>query len=246
MTDKSTRGMMIPYASSHLTFAEYAVNKTKEMESEYTENPDYSSSKIHNAKSDEQVQLEEEYMSIAMYAGISSIAYLNSYIHEVYYDEIGIIDDVTGDLDFDSEPEWRCDLKEYHEDEQNNFHCKPTLEKYQTLLKIIDRGEFNKGKGIYQHAQRLIKFRNYFTHYQTEPYPPAHEVDHIEHSVGSSLQGLFNENPMFNERMPCFPYYFLSHGFARWAVEKAKKFTAKFHRISQIKPLPMPATKHIV
>lgn len=232
-------------ASAHLLFTEFAVEKTREMEGDYENSSEYSA-EPDGPKSSNQLRLEQTHDSLAMYAGISSIAYLDAHINEFYYDHIELHDDRYDIHEYKPESEWQHMLKKYYEVEGDDFYYKPTLEKYQTILILIGEDTFDKGAVPFQHISTLVDFRNYFIHYQTERYKSYGQVDEIEHRIGNALQGMFDLNPMAYEGLPFFPDHCLSHGFAEWEFEYSKEFVVDFYEMVPAEPFPVPATKHVL
>lgn len=247
MSDDDKKGMSQSIAARHLVAAEYFSEQAGEMEEEFEENDQYTLS-IDSPKSEDQLNHELVYESLAIYSVISSVAYLDSHIHELYHKHLEILDDeypIPSDQFVVSDSRFVEMLGKYQEIEGDDFFYKPTLDKYQSFLVLAGKETFNSGEMPYQNIKTVIKLRNYFIHYQTEYYPQYTESEHIEHSIGSALQGKFALNPMANDRLPFFPDHCLSHGLSQWALEESKEFITEFYTKADIHPFPTPATRHI-
>lgn len=99
----------------------------------------------------------------------------------------------------------------------------PTLQKYDLLLKVCKLPAYDQGKQPYQSVQTLRLFRDYLVHYKLDP-----------QLVGTTGK---LELRMTNEKIKpapttglVFPYNFLSHSSAEWAVYTALNFVDDFHK----------------
>lgn len=158
---------------------------------------------------------------------ISSVAFLESTINEIYSDSL------------DQKPEQHPILSQLDSDSLNkiihiqnvlNLKFLSILEKYQFFLILLNKAEFDKGKNPYQDTNVLIKLRNDLVHYNPEWIDANDEpTENKPHRYESALIGRFEENLfMKSSGNPFYPYKCLGYGCADWAVTTAKNFVAKF------------------
>lgn len=102
------------------------------------------------------------------------------------------------------------------------------LQKYQLLLVFGSVSPFNKGEYPYQEVNTLRRLRNYFVHFEPEEWVSKSDEPNIEHKIGSSLQGKFNDNPLAGPSQPNFPHKMLSYGCTKWAILTSVDFADQF------------------
>lgn len=100
------------------------------------------------------------------------------------------------------------------------------LDKYQKILTICGKNEFQKGSQPYQSVNLLVRLRNGLVHYKPESFNNDDQCQ-----LYQSLRGKFLENPMFQgSGNPFFPDKCLGSGCALWGVESAKSFADEFFK----------------
>ena len=109
-----------------------------------------------------------------------------------------------------------------------------TLDKYQAILTLSEAERFDKGAMPYQDAYTLTRLRNYFIHFKPEMY--EYNQKEVQHSLGSALEGKYDQNPLAEDYEPYFPHKALSHGCTGWAIECSLSFTDAFFEKFDLKP----------
>jgi hypothetical protein len=101
-----------------------------------------------------------------------------------------------------------------------------TLGKYQTVLALSEADRFDKGAMPYQDVYTLTRLRNYFIHFKPELY--EYNQEEVQHSLGTALEGKYEENPLTDDYEPYFPNNALSHGCTEWGIQSSIAFTDEF------------------
>ncbi|WP_126664353.1 hypothetical protein [Haloterrigena salifodinae] len=136
------------------------------------------------------------------------------------------VEDVVDDWDF---PDL---LQELDGIEENPFSSRPpTLKKYQLLLVYSGNEPFDTGSQPFQDIDTIQALRNYFVHYEPDwiTPEPSNDSEHIEHEIGSRLQGKFELNPLASDSQEFFPTKCLSSGCAKWSIERSIEFADQFY-----------------
>lgn len=123
-------------------------------------------------------------------------------------------------------------LQELHEINENPFASRlPTLKKYQMILVLSGNTPFEMGGQPFQDMDTIRALRNYFVHYELDWITPgpSDDSEHIEHEIGSRLQGKFELSPLVGESPEYFPTKCLSYGCAKWSIERSIEFTDQFY-----------------
>jgi hypothetical protein len=96
-----------------------------------------------------------------------------------------------------------------------------TLEKYKLLLKVCNLQSMQNNRTL-QAVKTLQEFRNYLVHYKLEGITVGAAPVGLEAKLQSEL---ITSHPELNHT---FPYNFLSHGCAEWAITSALNFVDQF------------------
>jgi len=106
------------------------------------------------------------------------------------------------------------------------------LDKYNLLLGLAGKKQFNDSDSSYQEVKLLIGLRNKIVHYE----PEWIEIDNFEkpHDIEKKLKGKFEINKLMkNAKNPFYPDKCLGYGCAKWAVLTSLKFSKEYgQRIS--------------
>jgi hypothetical protein len=174
---------------------------------------------------------------------LSSVAFLESTINELYADA------VDGAYYY-ADPEQELLLKTIGEQWNNkkNFDRAPMVSKYQRVLAIAERPEFDEHEDAFENIRILSEIRNHLMHYTRE-----WVVIHTSRATGTEtlgtadrfekiLRAKFAVNPLAGKNQPFFPDKCLGHGCAEWAVMNSLIFTDAFFRRLQL-PVPYEGIK---
>ncbi len=182
------------------------------------------------------VEADQAYVLGAVF---SSVAFLEAAINELFND---VVDGVETTQFKELAPEvrkamagvWEQDVAEHR-----------TLDKYQAALGAGSKKRLDRGASPYQDVKQLIDLRNALIHYRPE-FLPASEGTSRRRSAKSKtrsealeigLRGKFPLNPWYKDKgNPFFPYKYLGHGCAEWAVSSSMRFANEFSRYMGISP----------
>ncbi|MEW4566155.1 hypothetical protein AB1K70_26795 [Bremerella sp. JC770] len=107
---------------------------------------------------------------------------------------------------------------------------KPTLDKYQLVLLLLEKSEMPRGESIYQNTKALIDLRNVFVHFRpindNEANQPTDELLHK-----------FTPNRFFTRKENLVPQGCMSHSCLVWAVNTSLGFTREFLSRSQLRSI---------
>jgi hypothetical protein len=169
---------------------------------------------------------------------LSTVAFLESTINELYSDVVDNVYPPAGDGD-------EALLQRIAEGWRNekNFDRAPVLTKYQKVLVIAGKQPFPEKDPAFTNVKNLIEIRNFLMHYRREWVvlakgrgPLSQERTQGE-KFGRILKHAFKENPFAGRNRPFFPDRCLGHGCAEWAVINSLIITdAFFSRLN----LPAP------
>jgi hypothetical protein len=158
---------------------------------------------------------------------LSSVAFLEAAINELYADAFGNQTDQLRELDSRS-----LDLLARHWAKTKSDRKIGTLEKYQCALKVSGRETFEEGKTPYQNAKSVVALRNALVHYVPESRETASFVNHeiaFVKDLEKRLKGKFPSSPLYrNSGEAFFPARCLSAGCAKWVVKNCLTFTDAF------------------
>jgi hypothetical protein len=162
---------------------------------------------------------------------LSSVAFLESAINELYAD-------AADDAYFYADEKQEALLKSIGEGWRNekNFDRAPLLNKYQKILLIAGKYEFDEGDQAFANLRILIEIRNHLMHYKREwvvvrdgRTPDTREETTTE-KFEKILRKKFAMNPFARKNQPFFPVKCLGHGCAEWAIINSLIFTNEFFR----------------
>jgi hypothetical protein len=175
------------------------------------------------------VQLRHE--AFILNSVLSSVVFLESTINELYAD-------ATDEAYNFSDEKHEALLRRISEKWMNekNFDRAPMLTKYQKILTIAEKPQFDDGDQAFANVRDLTEIRNYLLHYKREWVVIGDEGkrDLSEETTGAkferSLRKKFAINPLASKNQPFFPDKCLGHGCAEWAVVNSLIFTDEFFR----------------
>jgi hypothetical protein len=111
---------------------------------------------------------------------------------------------------------------------------KPTLCKYDLVLRLLRKPAFDRGARLYQNADLLIDLRNELVHYKSKW---GEQMD--DENVFSRLEQLgFDKPPFMSPHTNFFPHRCLSASLASWSVVTGVEFINAFcHNMTIASPL---------
>jgi len=199
VSDSVSAAVKSNFSGPHLSSAGLFSKRVKELEEEH--------------KDDVFGPFFEEIRSYSMACVISSVASLEAYANEIFIDHKKYFPEI----------EERILIKFWELYEQKSI-----LDKYNFVLFIKKRGEFEKGESPYQDIDALIKLRNALVHFK----PEWDDEQNIHRKVTSSLSGRFEPTKFMGEHEPLFPKRWSSSGCTKWAVESVIKFIVLFDKMA--------------
>lgn len=169
--------------------------------------------------------------AFALNSVLSSVAFLESTINELYADAA---DEVS--FSFDGKDDEL--LHHIHEawTNEKNFDRAPLVTRYQKILTIADKPVFLEGDRAYDNVCDLISIRNHLMHYRREwvevrvPGQPTGREVSAARRFENELKKKFAPNPFAHKNLPFFPDHCLGHGCAEWAVINSLIFCDEFFR----------------
>lgn len=164
----------------------------------------------------------DKHRAYVISAIISSVAYLEASINEVFKNAADKKDHYFKDIDDLN----RNLLKELwigeDEDRASAVEKSGIIAKYQVALTCLGRKRFNPGESPCQKAILAVKLRNALVHAK-----PVDSTDKPE--IEGQLRGeQFAPNPLAGENHPFFPDMCLGHGCAAWALRACRAFVEEF------------------
>jgi len=170
-----------------------------------------------------------EHRAYVMNSILSSVAFLEAAINELYQDA------------YDNHPSYLENIDEqlnnklaavWEVTEQEKKRTLRPLEKYQILLGFAGKDKFITGENPYQNAKFVIELRNFITHYK-----PMSIGGKVKHKLEGHLRGRFALNKMLEKSShPDFPDKMLSKGCAEWSLQSVKNFADEFFEKMEIEP----------
>lgn len=113
-------------------------------------------------------------------------------------------------------------------------------EKYELMLALYGRNQFDTGGQIYENFKHVQDLRNILVHHEPEfdllsANAPQQRMGQIYHK--------FDENPFYLGSGLFFPYRCMGFGCAKWAIESCLSFTETFYsQVDVSKPYSIPET----
>lgn len=112
------------------------------------------------------------------------------------------------------------------------FEDKPTLEKFDFALVLLEAKPFDKGAAPYQDVVALSKLRNSLMHFKSE-----WENSRKTHkTVTELLRGKFKVPKAGKQHDPDFPSRWACHNCTKWVVESCLAYAREFERLSHLAP----------
>jgi hypothetical protein len=117
----------------------------------------------------------------------------------------------------------------------------PTLDKYQTVLRVANAEQFDKEKPPYQDTASLVALRDALVHYK----PQWSNEPGRHHKLETRLRDKFPLNALARKGSLWLPHQCLGAGGAKWAVDVVTAFTDKFCERLKIpkRTVPPPLSK---
>jgi hypothetical protein len=170
-----------------------------------------------------------EHRAYVMNSILSSVAFLEAAINELYQDaydnHTSYIENIDKELISNLADIWKIT-------EVNKGSAIKLLPKYQIALIIAGKEKFEEGKNPYQDASLVIDLRNFLTHYK-----PRTIGEDTNVKLTDKLRGKFQKCKMFEESgNPDFPDKILGKGCAEWSFKSVKNFADEFYKRMDIKP----------
>jgi hypothetical protein len=106
----------------------------------------------------------------------------------------------------------------------------PLLDKYQTVLRILEKPLLNTDSDPYRSAALVVRLRNFLVHYSGEWAPiPDEESEPVPdgelHVLERRLKGHFGSTAFAEPDAPFFPDHCLSAAAATWAAQSMLAFS---------------------
>jgi hypothetical protein len=168
----------------------------------------------------------------AMGAVLSSVAFLEATINEVYADAADDSDpsEILRRIGTGYAMKMPGNLRNLLASLWNTEKFRRTartLEKFQTAIKLAGREEFELGSAPYQDVALLIRLRNALLHFEPESH---YEGDDEPKELERKLHGKFPLNPLAANawHVPFLPHRCLSHGCTLWAIKSSVALTNEF------------------
>jgi hypothetical protein len=159
---------------------------------------------------------------------ISSVAFLEAFINELFCDSQENIEYIKKSLDNASVTR----LSRMWELEVPKTASYKIVQKYQIALTLTDKIAFGENDEIFQDIKTLTKLRNELIHYEPKWIEifddPINERNNMI-NIGKRLQHKkISHNPFVEAGRPYFPDKCLGYGCAQWAVMSSLTFCEKF------------------
>jgi hypothetical protein len=197
---------------------------------------------LDSGKISEEARLRHEVFSLNSI--LSSVAFLESTINELYADaadDAYLFTDEKNELLLKNIGEkWR---------NEKNFDRSPLINKYQKILMIADKSQFDEDNPVFSNIRNLIEIRNYLMHYKREWLVVQKDgiSGDIKETHGEKLERMlrnkFAVNPLAQKNRPFFPDICVGHGCAEWAVRNSLEFTNEFFNKLEL-PAPYEGIKN--
>jgi len=214
------------YSHHHLEWASFFARRAAEIESEAEENDDW-----RETVGDDEIQGHILHEGYVINASIGAFSFLDALANEVV-DQVmrGIEVSVDGDSTTSLAETPGGTLLLLDEIGRNPFESNPpTLVKFQMLLAFMLKRPFDQGSQPFQNVNTVRRLRNHFVHYEPEMRVVDFESNHVEHDLGSALQGKFDENPLIDKTGRNDLRRWLSSDCAQWSIQSCLDFAEEFH-----------------
>lgn len=205
--------MRVYFSSYHLFAASHFLELAKEIEENHDGGP------IFDVK-------HRAYVINSIY---SSVAFLEAAINEIFQDAA---DEHQGSLAALA-VEIRTRIASFCEiSGGRNRSSFSVLKKYQMVLLLAGKPQFERGNLPYRDAQSLIELRNELTHYKPESLGGSKT-----HRLEKKLKDKFSSNKlMTGAGNPFFPDHCLGFGCAEWGLRSCRSFVDHFFRELGVTP----------
>lgn len=205
--------MRVYFSSYHLWAAQRFAQRAADIE------------RAHGAKP----RFDIEHRAYVTSAILSAVAFLEAAINELFKDVVDGHESYISPVDQDSRKLIRVFWELTEERNRSPFSI---LDKYQIVLTLCRRDQFQADGQPYQDADLTIKLRNELMHYKPETYGGE-----TQHKFFKQLPGKFSENPlMAGSGNPYFPDKCLGSPCANWAVQATKALADEFFQRLGISP----------
>jgi hypothetical protein len=171
---------------------------------------------IENANVDKEFgDFWEEIQTQAIATILTSVAGLEAYANELFVDHTQIFPEIRSEV---MQKLW--DL----------YELKPTIEKFEFALLLLNKPSINRSDALYQDIDVLIKLRNALTHYKPEwiDQQTAHA------KLSKQLTYRASRSQYFPKSEPLFPRAWICHGTTKWAVSRISDFILYFEKQAAI------------
>lgn len=198
----------------------------------------------HGSKPDAmQPELLIEHEAFILNSVLSSVAFLESTINELYADA------VDGAYYY-ADKKQELLLKTIGErwNNEKNFDRAPMVSKYQRILEIAEKPQFDEHEEAFENIRILTEIRNHLMHYKREWVVVKTSKTSVTGEMSTAdrfekiLRAKFAINPLAEKNQPFFPDKCLGHGCAEWAVMNSLIFTDAFFRRLDL-PVPYEGIK---
>lgn len=230
--DQSIKVQM-PFSGMHHSSAELFAGKAREIEESYPP-----VSEADGVDVNEDIPYLSRYRSYVISSVISSVAFLEATINELYIwiIEGSVIDQELNGME-SQPPSSNLDsraieiLQQLEKTKYQSFANKGFVSKYQLFLVFSEAEPFDSGESPLQDINTIRRLRNYFTHFEPEwiEWDQTGAPTHVEHEIGSALQGKFELNPLISDHATYFPAKCLSYGCAEWSINTSTDFVKEFY-----------------
>lgn len=162
---------------------------------------------------------------------LSTVAFLESTVNELHAD-------AADDAYFFADEQTEALLRTIAEKWQNekNFDRAPMITKYQKILAIAEKPQFDENDPAFANIRILTEIRNNLMHYKREWVVVSDGRTPVSGEGGTTekfekiLRKKFATNPLAAKNLPFFPDKCLGHGCAEWAIVNSVIFTDEFFR----------------
>ena len=159
----------------------------------------------------------DEILSFCIATVLTSVASLESYANEIFFDYHRNFPEVREALVISL---------------LDSISKMPILDKFDLALVMRNVEALDKGAGPYQDVDVLIKLRNALIHFS----PEWESSQDLHAKLSAKLRGRFQASPFLQESAPLFPKRWASSGCAKWAVRSCLLFAEKFEAESGLEP----------
>lgn len=169
-----------------------------------------------------------EHRGYVMGSIISSAAFLDAAVNELYLDAVDEHEAYVGGLNV----EIRVRLAQGWKHGTDRMSV---LAKFQMALTLAGQEPFDPGAEPYQGVNLLRRLRNKLVHF--EPESAQAGLEEGEEEFERKFQGKFDASPRFAKSgNPFWPDKCLSHGCAKWCVQSALSFAGEFFARLNVEP----------